>query len=198
MNPEFEKYSINHIPYQTNDHKNELFGLLKKRLTPVLQTKFYPTFEHDRVLETTLRRIRNMKGSVASLFPDTAVVRIFDASSQNQYITMIKDVGHMNMTSMFGEDNRIEPERTKMTVLKGVVGSYSKLMLRVQRANIKRFVDDALSIQSEADYERLLDNYGVRRTDPTFWKENDLLHLATKHQSELNYGIIDLSRYENR
>jgi hypothetical protein len=197
-NPEFEKRATINIPYQTNDHKNELFAMLKERLAPVLASNFDIDFDKDTELATSVKRLNQFEGEPASLLPDTVVVRLFDQQGQNQYITIVKDVAHKNMSSMFGEDNRIEPEHTKITVLKGIVGSYPKAIYRVPIAEVGVFVDKVVSIQSEADYAALIDLYGVRRTEPTFWQENDAMHWAAQRQNPMEYGIYDLNRYENR
>lgn len=197
-NPEFEKRATINIPYQTNDHKTELLGMLKERLAPVLPTNFEINFNGKTGLENTVKRLNEFGGSEANLMPDTAVVRFYDNQGNDYYATIIKDIAHKNMSSMFGEDNRIEADRTKVTVLNGIVGSYPKAMYRVPYAKADLFVDQLMAMQSESDYETLLDRYGVRRTDPTFWQESDLMHAAAKKQSLLEYGVYDLNRYENR
>ncbi len=197
-NPEFEKNGSVSIPYKTKEHKNELLGMLKERLKPVLTTNFTIDFHGNTGLERTVKRLNGYVGEGASLLPDTAVVRFYDEQGQNQYATIVKDVFHKNMSSMFGEDNRIIPEETRVTVLNGIVGSYPKVMYRVPTAKASVFVDQLMAIQTESDYEALVDNYGVRRTDQSFWQESDYMHAAAKRQNPLWYGVYDLNRYENR
>jgi len=197
-NPEFEKRATIDIPYQTNAHKFELFDMLKAHLEPILSKKFELKYNDNSEFESVISRLVSLKGLPASVLPDTAVIRFFDENDQNKYVTLIKDIAHTNMSSMFGEDNRIEPEKTEVTVLKGIIGSYPKVMLRVPEAEADVFVNKVLSIQTEVDYEVLIDEYGVRRTDLTFWQENDLMHSAARVQSPVEYGIFDLNRYENR
>ena len=48
------------------------------------------------------------------------------------------------------------------------------------------------------DYEALVDNFGIRRTNPDFWQENDRMNFASKKLNPVEYGIFDLNRYENR
>ena len=197
-NPEFEKNAVMTIPYKTKDHKNELLGLLKERLKPVLTTNFTIDFNGNTELENTVKRLNGHVGKGAAILPDTAVVRFYNEQGENQYATILKDVFHKNMSSMFGEDNRIIPEETRVTVLNGIVGSYPKVMYRVPTSKANAFVDQVKAIENEYDYEALIDSYGVRRTDSSFWQESDYMHAAARQQSPLEYGIYDLNRYENR
>ncbi len=68
----------------------------------------------------------------------------------------------------------------------------------VDNAELARFVDLILALQTEEDYSRLIDAYGVRRTDPNFWSNSDTFHLAYQQLSPLEFGILDFNRLENR
>lgn len=64
--------------------------------------------------------------------------------------------------------------------------------------DLERFVDMISSLQTEGDYERLLDNFGVRRTSPDFWQQGDTFHAAYKKDAPVEYGLFDYNRLENR
>ncbi len=60
------------------------------------------------------------------------------------------------------------------------------------------FVDAVGQLATEDDYARLLDAYGVRRTDPAFWQNSDRAHAAFRRASPVTYGVLDYNRIENR
>ena len=90
------------------------------------------------------------------------------------------------------------PEENTVTVARGIIGSYPNVFMRVQNSEISRFVDEILSLQSARQYETLLDNYGIRRTDPDFWKFSDEVHELLYAQNPIEYGRLDYGRLENR
>lgn len=197
-NPEFEKSAVITIPYKTDDHKVELFSLLKEHLSPVLSNKFELDFDGNTALEQTVGQLSSLAGAGVQVLPEVMTVRFYSDTGEEHYASILKDVVHKNMSSMFGEDNRIVPEETQVTVLNGIVGSYPNAMFRVPISDADQFVDGVISVNNESDYEQLVDNYGVRRTDKTFWTEYDRLNTAAQTENIIEYGVYDLGRYENR
>ena len=70
--------------------------------------------------------------------------------------------------------------------------------MRVQSADIGNFVDQVLAMRTSTDYELLLDNYGVRRTDSEFWMFSDEVHQLLYEENPIEYGRLDYGRLENR
>ena len=68
----------------------------------------------------------------------------------------------------------------------------------VSKSELSRFVDQALSMESEDDYFALMSRYGVRRTSPEFWAYSDRLHDALLQQNPVQFGMLDFNRLENR
>ncbi|MCP4842745.1 MAG: peptidylprolyl isomerase, partial [Halieaceae bacterium] len=69
---------------------------------------------------------------------------------------------------------------------------------QVEDKELTQFLDAIASLQSEDDYAQLVTTYGVRRTQPGFWKVSDELNAQYRAQSPREAGIFDLNRYENR
>jgi len=59
-------------------------------------------------------------------------------------------------------------------------------------------VNSVAGLNTEADYARLLDEYGIRRTNTDFWRESDAFHRAYRQADPLTYGTLDYNRLENR
>jgi Fatty acid cis/trans isomerase (CTI) len=63
---------------------------------------------------------------------------------------------------------------------------------------LSHFAETVSQLNSEKDYEQLLDRYGIRRTNTSFWSFSDWLHRRYKKISPLEAGLMDYNRFENR
>ena len=52
-----------------------------------------------------------------------------------------------------------------------------------------------VNIKSTADYERLVDRFGVRRLNKDFWSIFDAVNVAHLADDPIRSGILDLTRY---
>jgi len=89
-------------------------------------------------------------------------------------------------------------DEDKLTVARGFIGSYPNVFLKVTISELPDFVEAINGFSNEKDYSNFLDKYGVRRTDPEFWKYSDAFYLEYKNNDPVNAGRFDLSRLENR
>ena len=53
-----------------------------------------------------------------------------------------------------------------------------------------------LALDSKADYNRLLADYGVARNATWFWRISDKLHSLQRTEEGLASGLFDYSRYK--
>ncbi len=68
----------------------------------------------------------------------------------------------------------------------------------VDESELATFIDSISALATEDDYVRLLDAYGIRRTNPEFWINSDIFHLAYQQLYPLEFGVLDYNRLENR
>jgi len=85
-----------------------------------------------------------------------------------------------------------------LSVIPGFIGAYPNAFFSVPAKDLEHFASSIASMRTEADYTKLLDNYGVRRTNPTFWQQSDAFHAAFEKNAPIAYGIFDYGRLENR
>ena len=197
-NPKFERAAVNTIPFTTQDPKNELLMMLKDRLTPVLKSPLVLDLQHQNELNSSLNALAQFNGEPARLLPEISVVKFVDQAGNDRFVTIVKDLVHLNMSSMFNEEARIAADETRITLLDGIAGAYPNAFFTVPAGEAEVFIQQVRQMQSETDYEQLVDRFGVRRTDDIFWAVNDSVHAGLKAQSSVKYGVLDLSRYENR
>ena len=195
--PRFESESVPAIDYRTNDPKQELFDLLKARLAPVLPETHDLAAIGQPALEQSLARLEDLVGQAVTLMPQTVFVEIA-GPQRNRYVTLVRNNAHLNITSLFGEKKFRKPDEDTLSVVPGFLGAYPNAFLIVNEYDVERFVDMLASMQTEGDYARLLDNYGVRRTSPNFWRQSDAFHAAYLSDAPVEYGLFDYNRLENR
>jgi hypothetical protein len=195
--PRFESAGVPAIDYQTNDEKNELFQLLAQRLEPVLSQRYDLKVISDETVRNILAPLEELVGQSATLMPQTAFLEI-RGESDNTYVTLLSNDAHLNLTALFGEQKSRKPDEDTLSVVPGFLGAYPNAFFVVSEAELGRFVEMISSLQTEEDYALLLDNYGVRRTNPAFWNQGDVFHAAYRDDAPVEHGLFDYSRLENR
>jgi len=195
--PSFENSSVPAIDYRTDDEKQELFGMLARRLEKVLPKRHTMAAIENPEIRTELDRLHSLVGTPATLMPEVTFLRI-TGSADDQYITILLNRAYSNMTSMFAEQKNRLPEEDTLSVIPGFIGAYPNAFYVVDETELEDLVSDIGSMETDNDYASLLDRYGVRRTDPAFWANSDTFHLAYWQQYPVSSGMLDYSRLENR
>jgi hypothetical protein len=195
--PRFESEMVPAIDYQTNDEKHELFGLLRERLRRVLPTTHDLEAIGDAAVSDSLAPLEDLMGQAVTLMPQTVFVEI-SGQSGSRHVTLVRNNAHLNITSLFGEKKFRLPEEDTMSVIPGFLGAYPNAFLVVAETDLNRFVGMLATMRTQDDYARLLDNYGVRRTSPDFWRQSDKIHAAYQRDAPVEYGLFDYNRIENR
>ena len=183
------------VPYKTDQPKLELFNLLYAREANVLNHAH--DLERSGLSRTSiaeLSKLSQVQGVPASLLPQVVLVKI----KGHGLLTITSDSAYTNLSSMFGEADRRFVAEDRLTVANGVIGAYPNVFLELDESAIPELVKSIGELASEEDYGRLLDRFGVRRTDPRFWALSDSVLADYKRAEPLASGVLDYSRYENR
>ena len=189
------------ITYTTDNPKHELLDMLKTRLEKVLPTRY--ALESTQLTNESkgyLKKINQVKGESASIFPELTFIMIEpeDTALDPQLFTLIRNSAHKNISSLFDEESNRQYSRDNVTLVNGLLGSYPNAFWRLKEAELPALLDQVLKVKNEGDYKRLLDNVGVRRTDPSFWYFSDILMMQYKKNHPIEAGILDYNRVENR
>lgn len=185
------------ITYETRAQKVELFGKLRKHLDRILERRW----DLDQVpddIATPLRALASTKGARLEHVPQTAFILVPDAPRGAQVFTLVRNDGHTNIASPFGERKRRLPNEHTLTIARGFVGTFPNAFFVAPRAQLGAFAEQLAGVRSEADYARLQQGFGVRRTDTDFWTTSDRLVAILRETSPIEAGLLDLNRYENR
>lgn len=190
----FEK--DNSIAYTTSNPKKELLEKLKKRYLSSLSKE---TQEKQNIFVNSgdlsgLSTLPNI--AVQQLPPSTFL--LVEADKSTQGYTLIRHNAHKNVASLLKEGKMRLPELDTAELYKGFVGSYPQVIFKVSADKVEQFVTQFSLVNDALSYEKLIDNFGVRRTDANFWKVSDQIHSLHLQADEVSYGLFDYNRLENR
>ena len=186
------------IAYTGADPQHELYEHLKERIGPALATHY----DLDRAklpddLAREIRRLDGAKGLPVSWLPELSIVR-FETSAGWRTLTIVHNDGHSNVATMFDEDDRRRPQEDTLSVVPGYLGAYPNAFFEVRRGEAQAFVDAIENLSGDADFGRLMDRFGVRRSDPAFWNYSDAVFSEVEALDYADRGVLDYSRIENR
>jgi hypothetical protein len=149
--------------------------------------------------ERALRRIASIKAANATPFarflPDVVVVQVRGGDGRARLFSFIHNREHANVSWIFGESDRLAPEEDSLTVRAGVAGAYPNMFFVVPEAEIDLFSNTIARLKSAADYQRLVDRFGVRRSNEKFWSVYDAINSAHLAGDPVQAGTLDLTRY---
>ncbi len=202
------------IDYETDDGKKEFFirayahlGNGRASVDTINWCREFPVecaamdsgSEHD-VIESAFRRLSETKGEITDVFPNVTFVRVvIDGTVQNDRVyTLVRNKSYLNTTALVPkEKTRVKNEDT-VDVVSGFVGSYPNFFIELAFDDLQTFVDEYVAINSYERYDALIRKYGVRRTNPAFWRSADWFNEKYRYDNPVYAGVFDLNRYQNR
>jgi hypothetical protein len=186
------------IEYRTKDPQQELYGLLRQRLAPVLGSRFDLSSVPDARLRSDLQSLSTVRGDSLAWLPEMAVLRVESKSGAPKYFTLLRNTAHLNVTHLARENAELVPAENTLTVAPGFIGAYPNAMYRVQDNELPALEAAVRGLASEADYRALAGRFAIRRTADGFWAASDALHGAYRQSAPLEAGLFDYNRLENR
>jgi hypothetical protein len=149
--------------------------------------------------EQSLRRIASIKAASTTPFarflPELAVVLVRSKDGRAYLYSLVHNREHVNVSWILGESERFAPWEDSLTVRTGVLSAYPNMFFMVPEAEIDAFSDAVARIRSAADYERLVDSFGVRRSNEKFWSVYDEINLSHLASDPVRTGTLDLTSY---
>lgn len=190
----------NGLVYQSDNLKTELFDKFIKHLGPKVlpEKELIPALSAEDPLSLKLAALGSVKGQSLRYLPEMSLIRLNRDNGEKTVLTLLVNRYHKNVSSLFMEEDRWVPERFYVTLYSGILGSHPNMFYDIQETELEQFVSKLSSLQGSEDYAALLDRWGVRRTQPDFWKFVDWLHQWYRTNQSLQAGIIDLNRFENK
>jgi hypothetical protein len=149
--------------------------------------------------EQALRRIASIKAAdvtpFARFLPDLSVLLMRGGDGRATIYSLVHNREHTNISWMLAESERFAPEQDSLTMRAGVLGAYPNMFFVVPEAKIDAFALAVSSLKSAADYERLADAFGMRRSNAQFWPTFDAINSIHIAGDPVRSGALDLTRY---
>jgi hypothetical protein len=199
------------IGYETDDPLHELFEHLENRLDVLEKTRDdlnrckdvvcrrTGASEDENFADQAMARVASIKGAILRVFPDLAFVRVRNKNGGSDFAySLIRNREYKNISSMFFDESRANPDEDTLTVLRGLEGSFPQFFFDVHIDELDLFADSITKIETREDYERFVGRFGVRRTNGEFWSIADWFNDWYRKADPVRYGVFDLNRYRNR
>lgn len=182
------------IAYVSKSPKEEFFELVKSRLSGVLSTS---NLLHYDDLEPIINLSR-LEGLPVSWLSEVSLLLVRLQNGEERYFSIFADRSLQNVSALFYEEARRVPKEDRITIIPGIVGGYPNTLFVVTESELPDFVARVSRLDGRRSYERLMDTYGVRRTDQQFWSKADRFQDKAVSQTGAESGLLDVSRLENR
>lgn len=188
------------VLYFSDDLKGELYQKLGQKVAKVQPNRYHIENSslqiHSKALLHTLDRL---KGTQATLLPELTMIMVEpEKAGKTEIFTLVRNSAHQNISSLFNEASNREPAKDDVTLVHGLLGSYPEAFWRVKEQDLPNVLAIVEKMQTEKDYEALLDMVGVRRTDPKFWAFSDELNQIFFDNHPIESGWLDYNRLQNR
>ena len=188
------------INYSSDDPLNELYGSIKEYMGEALNKghSLSNGFSSPQAL-SSFRKINEMKGRNATFLAESTIVKVInEEDSSAHFYTLLRHSAHSNISHLFGEEDRRLPQEDTLTIASGFMTSHPNAFMRLNLNELPAFTDAISKLSTEQDYEKLMDDFGVRRTNPDFWYFADSMHKYFKDTYPTEFGYLDFNRLENR
>jgi hypothetical protein len=186
------------IVYRTSDPQRELYGLLRKRLAPVLGARFDLSSVADARLRSDLQSLAALRGASLSWLPEMVVLRVQGSAAAPSYFSLLRNTAHANVSHLMRESQELLPAENSLTLVPGFIGAYPNAIYSLRESELPELALAIRALASEDDYRKLADRFAVRRTSEAFWSTSDALHDAYRASAPAEAGLFDFGRFENR
>jgi hypothetical protein len=153
----------------------------------------------EKPAQRALQRITGVTGSWVAELPEVTFIRVRseETPTLDASYTLVHNRAHTNVATMFGEDKRLIPEQDTLTIVRGYLGSYPNLLFEVGVDDIDSFTQTLTSVRNTADFEELVNHWGIRRTSSRFWNTVDWIHEDARQRNPTEAGLFDFGRSKN-
>lgn len=164
---------------------------------PPLPEKYETTADYLQGFKSVSRPGSSFFTHVLDHNANLAYVRIManDDPKDDIYISIVINRWHEDVTTLFGEANKLRPEKDNATFIKGFVGSYPNYFYQVSLKNLPQFFAVLRDFDGSEKYWKILNGFGVNRMDDRFWEVYDRFQDRFNSEDGLQAGLFDLNRY---
>jgi len=181
------------IPFATQNPKAELLQLLRMRTERSMRVE-----NVAQELPPSLSDLTLLHGPGISFLSETSFVRVIRADGRSEPFTILLNRAHLNVAVLYMESRRLAPDEDTLSVIRGFVGSYPNAFFEVKEELLPEFAASIRHLRNDGDYSKLVDRFGLRRTQPDFWIRSDWFQQAYRDLEPISGSLFDFSRVDNR
>jgi len=122
-------------------------------------------------------------------------IKVNDNLEDDVYISVVINRWHDDVTTLFGEKNKLRPEKDSGVFIEGFVGSYPNYFLEVSLTDLPDFLDVLDSFDGGTESIKRLNKYGINRANDRFWQVYDEFQDRFNSTEPAQAGLFDLNRY---
>lgn len=196
------------IPFAPGSHVHGqmIDKVLHERLSAAVRgvdTLNWKKLRHPEVRPTpetsALRELSSLsvadKAYFAKLMPEFSLLALKRAGRVTKVYSLIRNREHLNISWMFGEEHRLDPDADTLTILEGVKGSYPNDIFVLDAEKLPEFSRELRRIGLARDFESFRRKYSLSRRASDFWSVFDQIQEVHRRQDPAEAGYLDLSRY---
>lgn len=187
----------NSVVFQSQNEKSELLNKLKIRQYNSLPTDKQSELQRN-VEKSPLTALNNLPNLAVQQLSQTSFILVVNEDMVDKSFTLLRHNSRKNVSTLLREKSTRQPDLDSAEIFKGFIGSYPQTLFKILSGKENEFVNQFMLVSDEDSYQTLLSNFAVRRTDPDFWEVSDKIHTLHKKDNDIDYGLFDYNRLENR
>lgn len=167
---------------------------------PAVMPENYETFDnYVQAFKATAQNSTSFYTTVKSHNANLAYIRIMvdDDEANDIYLSMLINRWHDDVTTLYGEEDRLRPEKDTGVFLRRFVGSYPNYFFEISKEDIPDFLHLLATFNASAEHVEALNRWGVNRMQSNFWEVYDRFQKRFDESEEIDGGLFDLNRYYN-
>ncbi len=206
------------IGYQTDNVQSELYNHIKKYMGNLLTNNRHinqcgavqcnkknsidaQMLKLKQKIDYEMNKISKIKGNNLHDFPEVSFVRITTHKPEQSFVySLMRNKAYKNVTSFLSDERKRTQQdiaNDSLTVVNWLAGNYPNFFFNVDINDLNKFIEQSTHLKKQQDFDVLVKQFGIRRTNPIFWETADWFQQQYKKQRPLHSGIYDLSRYAN-
>ncbi|NVO00628.1 MAG: fatty acid cis/trans isomerase [Geobacteraceae bacterium] len=184
-------------------HLNKECGIIIDKLNymkagesyPLIPDKFASDDDYMRGFRAITKPGTHFVSVVNNNNANLAYMRVRLKDGKDVVATFIVNRWHDNVAFLFGEEDRLHPEKDYLELVPGMIGSYPNMFFDVTQDDIPDFLKLINEFDgSDEQYARLA-KYAINRSDDRFWDEYDWFQKRFMEDEPIHGGLLDLNRY---
>ncbi|MBW1634951.1 MAG: fatty acid cis/trans isomerase [Deltaproteobacteria bacterium] len=134
--------------------------------------------------------------TVAGHNANLAYIRIKNIpGKEDVVVSVVINRWHDDVSTLFLEKDRLNPEKDSAAFIKGFVGSYPNYFFQVDFIDFGKFLNILDEYDGGDEAVKQLEKFGVNRADENFWDVYDWFQKEFDQSDPLRSGLFDLNRY---